>query len=144
MRIQWPMGITVLLTAMVAGGGSVASGWDMGRLARFAARQDLRDEVCVAMADGVVTPQEKSELLGDAKKILSAEELTAFQRFMDRLCPPKKTAKHSKNARMQTVKRTPAPSKKSQAAPPAEASSSPVIPTSALLPDRMVPGTRTR
>jgi hypothetical protein len=147
MRIQKPIGILALLAAMLFGSGSFAFGWNIslpfgwsqGRLARLAARQNLHDEVCAALADGVITPYEKAELLANARSTLSAEELPAFQRLIDRLCPPKKSANHS-----QTAKRTSAPTNKSQTTPPEGTSQSPVIPTGAVLPDRMVPETMIR
>jgi hypothetical protein len=58
------------------------------RLAALDARQQLRDQVCYAMADGRISRPERQVLLENAKRVLRPEEYTAFRESLDRLSPP--------------------------------------------------------
>jgi hypothetical protein len=71
------------------GGARAATGWEPGRLTAFAARQSLRDEVCIAMADGHISRAERYMILSHAKGILKPEEYAGLKRSMDRLSPLK-------------------------------------------------------
>ena len=152
MRVPWATSITLLLAATFIGSGSVAVGWVMSRLAKLSARQNLCDEVCIAMASGPMTAKTRAEILNDAKSVLTAEEYKTFQTALDRLCPApkKKAAKHpskytvmSHASATHTAKQTAKPSTKLPAKTPATLpeETGPVMPTGAVLPDRMVPGT---
>jgi hypothetical protein len=84
------LGLTVLLVAITVGNASVATAWPTSRLTALAARQDLADEVRVALAwnHGKLNPMKRAEILGDAQKILDAKELEAFRQTLDRISPP--------------------------------------------------------
>jgi hypothetical protein len=56
--------------------------------ATLAARQDLNDKFCVAMADGRIAPSERADILRYAKKILKPEEYSVYKQKLDALCPP--------------------------------------------------------
>ena len=74
-------------------------GWKQGSMASLAARQDLRDEVCIAMSDGGMSRSERYQILSDAKGVLSPEEFEGFKQSLDRFAPPTpKVAKHSTKA----------------------------------------------
>jgi hypothetical protein len=66
------------------------------RLGQLSTRQQLRDRVCIAKADGQISRWERARLLADAKGILKPEEYLAFKESLDRLTPPQSTgAKYS-------------------------------------------------
>ncbi|MBU4271003.1 MAG: hypothetical protein KKE86_16140 [Planctomycetes bacterium] len=135
MRNRLPMGIAALLLAIIAAGPAAAFEIKPSRLEALAARQDLRDQVCIAMADGRIGVQERTEILIDAKNILYPEEYRIFKRALDRVSPPpkKRVARHL----VKTAWKQPVPKPRPTAKPPAEPSSGPVIPAGAVLPDRM-------
>jgi len=75
-------------------------GWKQGSMASFTARQDLRDEVCIAMSDGHMSRAERFQILSDAQAVLSPEEFSGFKQALDRHAPaPPAVAKRSTNAR---------------------------------------------
>jgi hypothetical protein len=82
--------LTAVVLALTIGAGNMSSalGREQGRLAAFAARQDLHDEVCICMADGRISPQERAEILKAARKILTPEEYPGFKANLDRVSPP--------------------------------------------------------
>jgi hypothetical protein len=61
-----------------------------GRLQALAARQDLRDMVCYALADGSINRAERRTILVQSKKVLSADEYGSFKQWLDRIAPPPK------------------------------------------------------
>jgi hypothetical protein len=89
MRNRLPFGVWALLMLTVAGGASVATGRELGRLAALAAKQDLYDEVCIALADGSISRDEQRDLLSFGKDILKPDEYQQFRVTMSRL--PKTT-----------------------------------------------------
>jgi len=135
MRSRLPMGVVALLLTIIAGGSSVAFGMKPSRLTAFAARQNLCDEVCIAIADGRISAWERAEILIGAKQILYPKEYLVFKRALDRVSPPlkKPAAKHP----TKPMRKKPASKPRPTARPPAEPSSGPVIPAGAILPDRM-------
>ncbi len=84
------IGLAALLPAVVAGGPSAAFELKPSRLEALAARHDLCDEVCIALADGKLSDWERTEILIDAKRILYPREFTGFKRALDRVAPPPK------------------------------------------------------
>jgi hypothetical protein len=54
-----------------------------GPLAALAARQDLRDEVRIAAADGQITPREYTQIMSDACRVLCQEEMPAFEDYLN-------------------------------------------------------------
>ena len=68
-----------LVPLTIAGGMAEITAQGEGRLAALSARQQLRDEVCIAMADGRITHFERSLILAHAKWILKPEEYAAVQ-----------------------------------------------------------------
>ena len=157
MLVRLPWCITLTLVAMVAAdaSNSIAGGYS-NRLAVLAARQDMHDEICYAMADGSISPAERGSMLFLANKTLSPQEYQSFKQSIDRLSPPKPVASKeqmakrwksgsSARAAYAAKKTKPNQNQNSQATaslPPkqaAEPASGPVMPTGAILPDRMGP-----
>ncbi len=135
MQNRLPMGIAALLLAIIAAGPAAAFEIKPSRLEALAARQGLCDQVCIAMADGRVSVQERTEILIDAKNILYPEEYRIFKRAFNRVSPPpkKRVARHP----VKTARKQPAPKPRPTAKPAAGPSLGPVIPAGAILPDRM-------
>ena len=108
MQSRVPICIAAVLVSMAAGGAAAALAGDRdnlmpltlaggmaemtaqgeGRLAALSARQQLRDEVCIAMADGRVTHFERAMILAHARRILKSEEFGSFKESLDYLSPP--------------------------------------------------------
>jgi hypothetical protein len=68
----------------------------------LAAKQQLKAQVQIAMADGIITSLERAEILNDARDILTVKEYESLKATMDRLSPPEKataTAKQSNSQR---------------------------------------------
>ena len=152
MRVRFFTAFAVLLLGVGAVAPVAAFEFKPSRLEALAARHDLRDQVCIAMADGRLSAWERAEILTDAKRILHPEEYVAFKRALDRLAPPppKKTASKSRTR----IARKPAAGRpaampevrensplKLPAEPPVQSvqkpARGPVIPAGAILPDRM-------
>jgi hypothetical protein len=130
MRFQWTFGgVFVLSTLIVCGQLNAAP----SRLVALTDRQDLRDMVCYAMADGSVSTTERRLILEDAKQILSPEEYVSFKKAFDRIAPPKKSPPKSKQFAKTSRKKTPT----SPTKPASTVETGPVIPTGAILPDRI-------
>jgi hypothetical protein len=127
MRLRCTLGTALLLTMLAACGQSLATGAESGRLAALAARQDLRDMICLARADGPISQADRVSILKEAKGVLPPDEFASFKRALDRIAPPKKMP----------AKRVAKTTRKKPASVRPEAAL--VIPTSALLPDRMAP-----
>jgi hypothetical protein len=139
MRFQRRMlGAAFLAATLVVTGQSQAAGTKPYSLQMLAARQDLRDMVCYAKADGTISPFERSMILREAKGILSNEEYVKFKKAFDRISPPPKKKVSPSRLAKATQKRLAPPQ---QAVEPA---SGPVIPAGALLPDRMATPPRFR
>jgi hypothetical protein len=70
-----------------------------GPRAALAARQWLRNEVCIALNDGCISPSERYQILCDAKVILTPPEYIVFKQNLDRISPPRPMVakKHSAN-----------------------------------------------
>jgi len=137
MRSQLLWGTATLLMTMtiMAGGIQPATAGHSGQLAALAARQDLRDKVCIAMTDGHISRAQRHTLLADAKEILKPEEYQGFKRALDRLSPPKPVPKpHSTKVAHKKPRPTPAHHT------PTLAKSAPAlsIPADVTLPDRVV------
>jgi len=135
------MSIAMMLLAVVLAGAVETASAEPGRLAAFTARQDLRDEVCIAMANGHISRGERYAILLHAKAILKPEEYEGFKRAMDRLSPPAVAAvpRAAEAARIQ------APRQAERLAPPSHGPLlQPVVPASAILPDRMASGDEAR
>ncbi len=125
MRCRWLVRIAALLITVLAASWNDAKGWDslrldvmsistrqqfrgticnvmgwkQGSMASFTARQDLRDEVCIAMSDGQMSRAERFQILSDAQAVLSAEEFAGFKQALDRYTPaPPAVAKRSMKA----------------------------------------------
>lgn len=114
MRSRLSVVTGALLAATVLSGAEIAAAWEPSRLdmtsvsvrqqirgsinrffhvsssgkAGLAARQDLQDEICIAKADGRITPEEYSQVLADAKQILTPEEIPSFQKHLNQLAFP--------------------------------------------------------
>jgi hypothetical protein len=143
MSSRLPLGVAVLLLTIVAGNASVAEAWwPPSRLAVLAARQDLRDEVCVALAmdNGRLSPERRAEIMADAKKNLSATELESFKLALDRLSPPpKKVEKTAAQRAAQMAQRSSSSLTRRQATQllARQTPAGPVIPAGAIQPERM-------
>ena len=89
MRIRLPIGVAAVLMVTLATGASPANAGEPGRLAALTARQELRDQVCIAMAKGQISRGDRYAILSHAKNILKPEEYEGLKRAMDRISPPK-------------------------------------------------------
>ena len=133
------IGIAILSITIIASGASAAKAWPYSRLAALAARQDLSDEVCVAMAidGGKISPEKRFEILGDAQKILDPKEFEGFRRALDRISPPppKKLAAKRPNpmAQQESYSLTRLQAMRLSST----ASAGPVMPAGVTRPDRM-------
>ncbi len=133
--------VAAVLALIVLGGGTrLATAGEPGRLAALAARQDLCDQVCIARAEGKISPENRYTILANARQILKPEEYAAFQQALDRISPPPPPVlvKHA------TVKRLPKVAvnnvKKSPPARPkavVRAWPKPTMPADAIQPDRV-------
>ena len=142
MAMRWLLSMaTVLVILGTASGIRMAAAGEPGHLAALAARQNLCDEVCIAIAmgDGRLTPGRRYEILSDAKRILKPEEYAGFRQNLDRVSPPPPPAQH-----VASIKRLPMVAKKKVSTGRAKATSlakalpEPSIPRDAILPDRVV------
>jgi hypothetical protein len=130
MRSQFPRCVGAMLVAILAGGTQMAPAQENvmrltlagklaqitaqgpGRLAALSARQQLRDQVCIAMADGKLSRYERSVLLANAKQMLKPEEYASFRESLNRVSPPAPPAKYavrSGTKRLPVVARADAP-----------------------------------
>ena len=124
MRLLLTLGAALLLATLAVGGQSLAAGNESGRLAAFAARQDLCDMICYFKAGGSISQANRVLILNRAKSVLSHEEYQTFKQTLDRIAPPKPKLKHKHVAK--TAQKKPAAVQKG---------SELVIPASAILPD---------
>ena len=114
MRSRLPITLAALLIVVAAGWTPVANGLEPGwlgesvalnpgqwipfnmfkpsRLVALTARQNLRDDVCIAMNDGQIDPVERFTILSHAKEVLTRREYEGLKRTMERLSPPQKAA----------------------------------------------------
>jgi hypothetical protein len=163
MRCRSLWGITAVLVTLAAGSGDVASAANRdnllplklprnvttltaempGHRAALDTRQQLRDQVCVAMADGRISPFERSRILGNAKQVLSEEEYWTFEASLDRISPPTPTSATGRSfhflAKRSKTEQNPSATAMSHARPPAEPSR--VLPVSAefIVTDQVAP-----
>ena len=112
MSNRLPLVAAVLALTIVPGSVPTASGREPGRLAAFAARQDLHDEVCIAMRDGRISREERAEILTSAKKILTPDEYAGFKDNIDRISPPKPAVEKKSTPSKQVAEKKLAPPKK--------------------------------
>jgi hypothetical protein len=77
-----------LIPLTVAGSIAELTAQGGGHLSALSARQQLRDEVCIALADGRITHFERSLILSHARRILKPEEYAQFRASLDPLAPP--------------------------------------------------------
>jgi hypothetical protein len=134
-RLSGTIAVWVLI---VAGWGTqVATAGEPGRLAALAARQGLYDEVCIARAEGKISPQSRQTILADAKAILGPQEYEGFRRALDRIAPPPPPAP----PKQAVIKRLPkvAQQKSPTTRPKAVAKALPrlTIPRDVIQPDRV-------
>lgn len=93
MRLHSMFTAALLLAMLAANGQFLFAGTQSGRLAAFAARQDLSDMIAFAQADGKITPVERSLILQEAQWALSKPEYERFVQAFDRIAPPPPKAK---------------------------------------------------
>jgi hypothetical protein len=122
---------------VVSWAAQVATAGEPGRLAAFAARQDLYDEVCIARAEGKISPASRYTILADAKQILTPPEYEGFKRSLDRIAPPPppQVAKHPTIKRLPKVAQKKAPTTRANAV--VHTMSRPTIPVGTIQPDRL-------
>jgi len=140
MRIRYSLGFLTIAAMLMLGS---ASAWaKASHLNAMADRHDLRDEVCIALADGVLTQWERAEIMADAQRILSPKEFEGFKQALNRISPPPAKKPNAKRSQRMAWPKMPAmttlfPQPKKPAAKAAKPDAGPIIPTSAVLPDRM-------
>lgn len=146
-----------MMVAAIAGLSDIAQAWDGTRLgmtslstrqqirnsvgdllktnqnprAALAARQTLRDQVCIAMADRRIDPSERKRLLADANRVLKGQEYTAFEQWLAQLSPlpPSRPAER--------VVEKAVPREVATTIKIVEPLPEPTIPENVVLPDRM-------
>lgn len=138
MSIRFLIGVAPLLLTLVSASPTLAFWGKPSRLEALAARQNLRDLVCIALADGQVTAWERGEIIGEAKQILSPGEYVSFRRAFNRIAPAPKPSAAQRSAKLAAKK--PASKPRPTAKPPAGQTPEPVIPAGAILPDWMASG----
>ncbi len=89
MRSRLPVVLAAFLMIVVVYGVSVANAWPASRLTALAARQELREEVLIAISldGGVLSCGKRAIILQDAAKILDPMEFESFRRALDRIAP---------------------------------------------------------
>jgi len=114
MRSRLSIRLAALLIVVAAGWTPVANGLELGwlgqsvalnpnqwipfntfkpsRLAALTARQNLHDDVCIALNDGRIDPVERFTILSHAKGVLNRQEYEGLKRTMNRLSSPQKAA----------------------------------------------------
>jgi hypothetical protein len=122
-----------LLVVACLGVATQAPAASQSRLGALAARQDLHDMICYAMADGSISHAERVMILMQAKGVLTADEYVAFKKTIDRLSPQKSTA----GQLAKTTRKKPAASRKPSPTP--ESAPGPVMPAGATQPDQVAP-----
>jgi hypothetical protein len=149
MQSRLSMRVAIVTMAVLAGSAHLAVAWEPGRLTALTARQDLRDQVCIAMSDGQISRGERYTILTNAKAILKPEEYEGLKRSMDRLSPPQaspaiKSVAARPSSKVAAVQRSASamPTKATRSAEvqallPTTVFQQPTIPASAILPDRM-------
>lgn len=85
MQTRFSIRVVAVVAVVLAGGVQMAWGWGAGTRANLTARQQLRDKVCRATADGQITDSEYSSLLNQAQRTLDANEFQSFQKSLDGL-----------------------------------------------------------
>jgi hypothetical protein len=88
MGIRLWVGVAAAMMTVLVGEARVAAAGEPGQRAALAARQQLRDEVCVAMVGGYISRAERYTILTHAKDVLKPAEYESFKRAVDRLSPP--------------------------------------------------------
>jgi hypothetical protein len=148
MRLHWTLGTALVLSVLTVAGQSLAAESGGSRLTDMASRQNLRDFVCLAMADGRISQTERRLILTDAKEILPHAEYLKFKMDLDRLSPPKPSKSKQQLAKSMHKKPSSQPTQpmqqqqaqqQVQQEPSVDTVTGPVIPTGAILPDRMAP-----
>jgi hypothetical protein len=161
MRLPWTFGTAVFMATLVVCGQSSAAETSFTRLRALAARQDLYDEICYARADGSISPEKRTIILMDAKRLLTPEEYLKFKKSLDRLAPtPKPTPNQLAKSRnidwrartalsamkpslpnqmAQTLRKKPASPNPQQPSQQPVPDNGPVIPTGVVLPERIAP-----
>jgi hypothetical protein len=153
MRSRLPWVIAVLLMMVASCVTSMATAWEWSRLdltalsarqqirstvnsafglaptgrSALAARQDLRDEVCIAKSDGQLSTVECQRILVDARRILKPEEYAAFEQSLISMSP--EYAKANQSAKIVE--------KEDATVLTFKESSEPTIPTNVIRPERM-------
>ena len=128
----------MLMIMVMANSVRVTSAGEPGRLAALAARQDLRDEVCIAMADGHISRESRAQILSDARSILKGDEYQAFRRSLDRLSPPPPPVKQvAAVQRLPKVAQKKSSAARSKTTSMAKSSPRPTMPADTIQPDRV-------
>jgi hypothetical protein len=95
-----------------------------GRLAKLSARQQLNDQVCIAMADGRISRFERSMLLASARQVLTPEEFVVFRQSIDQSTPAMIAAnRRAAYGTQEIAQDTPSPATPDAPTPPRFASS---------------------
>ena len=76
---------TGLMLIVLGCGTRVATAGEPGMLAALTARQDLCDEVCIARAEGKISPEHRYTILADAKQISNPRNTRGSKRALDRI-----------------------------------------------------------
>ncbi|MEN6406220.1 MAG: hypothetical protein ABFC77_07105 [Thermoguttaceae bacterium] len=106
MRSRWTVRVAAVLTLVTLGietaaavdakpqtpastnDSSIFPGFRSGSRAVLASRQGVRDQVCYALADGQISPSERTAILTHAQSVLTHEEYASFKQKLDKIAPP--------------------------------------------------------
>jgi hypothetical protein len=141
MRFHWTCAAAVCLAAVVSCCQPLSTQAAPSHLQALAARQELRDMVCYALADGSVNRAERRTLLLEAKEVLSADEYGKFKQWLDQIAPPpkpspKEAAKIAARNRAIALAKQQAEQQR-LAQRPAVPDAGPAIPAGAVQPDEV-------
>jgi hypothetical protein len=81
---------------ILSGGMAQLTAAGPGRLAALSAREQLKDEVCIAMADGHISRLERALILSHAGSILTPAEYRTFRDSLDGISRPGSVARRTR------------------------------------------------
>jgi hypothetical protein len=88
MASRWPLSFMAIIMAVGIAGIKPTAALGQSHLRALTARQELRSQVCIAMADGQISRMERYIIFSNAKQELESGEYEAFRRSVDQLSPP--------------------------------------------------------
>jgi hypothetical protein len=141
MKIQLPICALTVLMAWAANGLPLWASDQPGRLEPLAERQQIRDDVAIAMADGRIDNVERFVILNRAHSVLKPQEYAGLKQAMNRLSPPPATSVKPVATSVKPVAKIASSRPSSESIPKNPAPEGEItrlsFPTGLILPDRM-------